>query len=56
VSRLAFRLIIDTSEYSKIENHIVDLLTWADNVFERSLNQPMLPKAIIIVNGVDGKV
>ncbi|KAG0640049.1 hypothetical protein HOY80DRAFT_865708, partial [Tuber brumale] len=35
----------------KIENHIVDLLTWADNVFERSLNQPMLPKAIIVVNG-----
>ncbi|KAG0123476.1 hypothetical protein HOY82DRAFT_495229 [Tuber indicum] len=44
-----------SKNFRKIENHIVDLLDWADNVFERSLNQPMLPKAIIVVNGVESK-
>ncbi|CUS11969.1 unnamed protein product [Tuber aestivum] len=40
-------------EKLKLETHIVDLLTWADNAFEKSLNQPMLPNAIIIVNGLE---
>jgi len=56
-SGVIFRLTADISERtSKIENHIIDLLTWADNVFEKSLNQPILPNAIIVVNGVESRV
>ncbi|RPA95785.1 FabD/lysophospholipase-like protein [Choiromyces venosus 120613-1] len=44
-----------SKNFRKIENHIVNLLTWADNVFERSLNQPMLPIALIVVNGLEGQ-
>jgi hypothetical protein len=32
------------------------LIRWADTVFQTSVNQPMLPYAIIVVNALDDEV
>lgn len=50
-------ILIDYVELSRTFELIVGrLLYWADCVFERSVNQPLLPFAIIIVNAFEADV
>ncbi|KAF8538684.1 acyl transferase/acyl hydrolase/lysophospholipase [Trichophaea hybrida] len=39
-----------TKSIKKIEHHVGNLISWAEKAFDRSLNQPMLPYVIIVVN------
>ncbi|KAA8902468.1 hypothetical protein FN846DRAFT_955469 [Sphaerosporella brunnea] len=44
-----------TNNFKTIESIISRLIQWADTVLEKSVNQPMLPYAIVIVNALDPK-
>ncbi|KAI5805973.1 hypothetical protein EDC01DRAFT_609926 [Geopyxis carbonaria] len=44
-----------TQNFRYIEEHLERLLKWADNALAKSVNQPVLPFAIIVVNAMGSK-
>ncbi|KAH8151876.1 uncharacterized protein LAJ45_03869 [Morchella importuna] len=42
-----------TRNFRTLENVISKLIRWADKVFQQSVNQPVLPYAVIVVNALE---
>jgi hypothetical protein len=49
-------LILPAMARRTIETVFAQLIKWADMVIQKSVNQPMLPFAIIVINGLKKEV
>ncbi|KAF8248857.1 FabD/lysophospholipase-like protein [Wilcoxina mikolae CBS 423.85] len=46
-------VVLVSRNFRAIQHHLEQLIKWADKVFQKSINQPILPYAIIVVNALE---